>query len=199
VVLATPLGPDHHEHRTFAMANKEIDIDNLRRLLQYDAETGSLIWLPRPLEMFPSERHWKRWNTCFAWKPALGSLDAHGYLTGRIFNSLYKAHRVAWALATGAWPTADIDHINGTRDDNRLENLRSVSRQENLKNRRLSSNNTSGAHGVSLHKQAGKWRARISVDNKEISLGLFETKEQAILARQKANADFNFHASHGRR
>ena len=111
---------------------------------------------------------------------------------------LLKYHRLAWAIYYGEWPKDQIDHINGIRGDNRIANLRSVSNQENSKNRRRSSNNTSGYMGVSFHKGSRKWQSYICVDGKFIFLGKFADKEDAIIKRKTAERDYGFHQNHNR-
>lgn len=82
-----------------------------------------------------------------------------------------------------------VDHINGNPSDNRKENLRVVSHLENMKNRKLSSANTSGITGVFQTKN-GKWYARIMADGNEIWLGTFETKDDAAAARLAAEEKY---------
>jgi hypothetical protein len=83
-----------------------------------------------------------------------------------------------------------VDHINGNRLDNRKENLRLCTMKENRFNNKNYSTNKSGYPGVSWHKKAGKWRARIQVQEKQIHLGLFDSLEEAIAARQQAEIDY---------
>ena len=87
------------------------------------------------------------------------SRDKDGYILVGFMYKKYRAHRVAWAIHHGSWPDGEIDHINGVRDDNRIENLRCVSRHENKKNTAIPSHNTSGVVGVTWHKPSRKWRA----------------------------------------
>lgn len=90
----------------------------------------------------------------------------------------------------------DVDHINHARNDNRLFNLRFVTRSENSKNQSLSSKSTTGVTGVSFLKARKKYIAQIGVNRKLIYLGMFETLEEAA-ARAEANLKFNFHNNHG--
>ena len=92
-----------------------------------------------------------------------------------------------------------IDHINGKRSDNRIENLRAVTKPENFRNMCLRSDNKSGCPGVTFHKASNLWHARITVDKKIISLGYFKKHEEAIEARLKANKCYGFHENHGRK
>ena len=91
-----------------------------------------------------------------------------------------------------------IDHINGIRNDNRPENLRSVSISENNKNVSKSTRNTSGVVEVYYYANIGKWRADIKYDNKYKHLGCFDKFEDAVLARKKAEIEYGFHENHGR-
>ena len=79
-----------------------------------------------------------------------------------------------------------VDHINGNTLDNRLSNLRIATRNENQRNCRTQHNCASGRKGVRKHKLCDKWQARITVNNKEIYLGLFDTFEEACEARNQA-------------
>lgn len=78
-----------------------------------------------------------------------------------------------------------IDHINRDKLDNRKINLRISNKSQNSLNSKIPIDNTSGYKGVGLHKMARKWRARITINGKEIHLGLFYDKEEAILVRQE--------------
>jgi hypothetical protein len=115
-----------------------------------------------------------------------------------IFGTVYLAHRVIWAMQTGAWPEAQIDHISGVRHDNRWLNLRSVTRAENQKNMQVRSDNTSGYSGIGWSERTRKWRTRIFVDGKEHHIGDFHDINDAIAARKAAEAEHGFHPNHGR-
>jgi len=92
-----------------------------------------------------------------------------------------------------------VDHINHDTLDNRKCNLRVVTQQGNLRNTRLLKNNTSGVCGVRLlkRKKCDRWKATIRVDGKDVYLGLFKSKEDAVLARLLANKKYGFHPNHG--
>lgn len=175
----------------------------LRTLLDYDVETGSLIWRPRSPDLFTGskyspERAAAVWNGIMAGKPALASVTANGYGHGAIYGQSFLAHRVIWKMVTGEEPE-DIDHINGDRTDNRFANLRSCSRIDNLRNRGLSRNNKSGHHGVWQEAKSGKWCAQIEHDGKVDWLGSFDTKDAAVMARNAAEISLGFHPNHGKR
>jgi len=84
------------------------------------------------------------------------------------------------------WPPSAIDHINGDRDDNRIENLRLANSQQNQANSKVRTNNKSGFKGASLHSLSGLYMSRIMVDGKTKLLGYFKTPEEANVAYTKA-------------
>ena len=100
-------------------------------------------------------------------------------------------------MVTGEWVT-ELDHINGDRLDNRIENLRPVTRQENLKNQKRSIANTSGVTGVYWDRETGKWRALIRIGGKVKTIGRFLSFEEAVMARKEAERKNGYHANHGR-
>lgn len=81
----------------------------------------------------------------------------------------------------GAWPMAEVDHINTTEDDNRWENLREATKSQNQHNRRKNKNGSSQYKGVHFHGVTGKWGAAIQLDGERRHLGLFEREEDAAL------------------
>ena len=173
----------------------------LRKLLDYDPETGALIWRERTPDMFTAatrsaEWQCKNWNSGYVGKPALNSLAKHGYLRGTLLQKHQYAHRIIWKWMTGEEPNI-IDHINGTRNDNHWKNLRSGSQSQNMQNARMRSNNTSGTLGVTWHTTAQIWTARIQINNHKIFLGNFNNIKDAIAARKAAEIKYGFHPNHG--
>ena len=112
-----------------------------------------------------------------------GGRTSLGYTTIKICRSRYMAHRLALLYVHGAWPAGEIDHINGDKTDNRMENLRDVDVRINQENRRgLQANNQSGAMGVCWSKKKRKWNASITVHKKHVHLGTFDDIEAASAA-----------------
>lgn len=128
---------------------------------------------------------------------ALATINAHGYRVGGIFGKTYAAHRVIWVLVYGEWPS-NIDHINGVKTDNRIENLRDVPQKQNARNCAISKNNKSGVMGVYWQKNRQTWNACIKVSSKTIHLGAFLDKADAVAARKLAEIEHDFHSNHGR-
>jgi hypothetical protein len=95
------------------------------------------------------------------------------------------------------WPD-ELDHINGDKGDNRIVNLREVTRAENNKNKSRYKQNSSGFTGVGWHKVTKKWAAKIRVDGRDYHLGVFASIEAAKEARAAAEKHYGFHENHGR-
>jgi len=172
--------------------------DLLRELLRYEPDTGKLFWRERPIEMFTAERHMNAWNARHKNKEAFTASNDRMYRVGDIFSKAFKAHRVIWAIHHGDWPDDQIDHINGVRDDNRIENLRVVTNAENARNKSMRKNNKSGVMGVYWNKCKSKWSAEIQCNGKKIHLGYFTSKDDAAAARAAADVKYSFHENHGR-
>lgn len=136
--------------------------------LLYDGDTGRFTWNAAPVQRIPAGS-------------VAGGLNSEGYRVVRCMGVLYLSHRLAWLFCNGSWPSGDIDHINGVRDDNRIENLRDVSRSVNQQNlKRARRDNATGLLGV---KRARKgFEARINVSGRYVHLGTFSTPTAAHAA-----------------
>lgn len=170
--------------------------EDLNSLLHYEANTGLLYWKHRPLDMFKCVRTANSWNSRYGSKEAFTCISAKGYKSGTIFDRNYQAHRIIWVMVYSEDPGHTVDHINGDASDNRLSNLRKADHSSNMRNSKKSVANTSGFKGVSLHKQTGKWIARIRSEGKYLHLGLFSKISDAKLAYE--NASKTFHGQFGR-
>lgn len=174
------------------MADKPLPSPELlRQLLKYDPTTGIFYWKERPEQR-------AEWNTAFSGKVAGGSCGKSGYWRITINDTGHSAHRLAWVYWHGEWPLGQIDHINGIRSDNRIENLRVVTPQQNQQNKKRGINNKSGTVGVHWSKINSKWRAYIMVSKKMHYLGFFINLSDAITARKNAEIKYGFHEHHGR-
>jgi len=113
--------------------------------------------------------------------------DPNGYGVVKVNGKVYKAHRIIFKFVHGYLPDM-LDHRDGNRMNNNITNLRPATAQENNRNSKLYSTSTSGVTGISF--SAGKWKAYIYVDQKQIYLGRFLAKDLAIEARRKAQKEY---------
>lgn len=120
-----------------------------------------------------------------------------GYITVSLDRVFIRAHRVAWAVHHGTWPDGEIDHVDHVRTNNRIANLRDVTRTENRRNHSLSKANTSGTTGVTWDRQCRMWIAQLHIGRRVAFLQRFVCKEDAIAARKRAAQDYGFHSNHG--
>ncbi len=114
-----------------------------------------------------------------------GCLYYNGYRVVVIKGNRYYIHRLIFLIFHGYLPKY-LDHINGMKDDNYIENLRACTSSENQYNRKLRCDNTSGVKGVCWHKGTDKWLARINAKGKSYSLGYFDDLELAELVVMEA-------------
>lgn len=125
-----------------------------------------------------------------------GGLDADGYWRIKLDYQEIKAHRLAWMYVYGAWPVGELDHINHNKTDNRISNLREVTRSENLQNRPMLKNNQSGYQGVHWEPGRKKWRASVAIAGKQRIIGRFGNRDEAHAAYCAAAAQVHTHNPH---
>jgi len=158
--------------------------DLLKSILHYNPETGAFSWIKSGSG---------RKKDLIA-----GSKTVYGYMEIKIKGRIHKAHRLVWLYMTGSWPENQIDHINHIRSDNRWCNLREATHQENGKNQKINSKNTSGITGIRMDKNSQKWHSYIRINGTLDHIGFFCDKFEAICARKSAERKLNFHENHGR-
>lgn len=159
------------------MRNK-LTQERIKEVINYCPDTGIFTWL-------------KPKQNCKVGDVA-GCINGHGYMRVTIDSEYCISSRLAFLYMEGYWPENEVDHINHKKDDNRWCNLRHVSRQCNAKNRILSSKSVSGVTGVAFAKDRKKWKAYISVNKRQQSLGYYKTLKNAVEARLEAEKKYNY-------
>ena len=125
----------------------------------------------------------KRNTSPTARKGDIVGTDKEGHLRVFIDRQAYMLHRIVWMIHTGEDPFPyEIDHINRRRNDNRIDNLRKVTTQDNLKNKSLYPSNKTGYAGVL--KRGKRYQASVKRDNKTTYLGHYDTALEAHLSRE---------------
>lgn len=163
--------------------------DRFLQLMDYDPTSGVFTYKFCPTQS-------RIWNSRCVGKPALNYSNGHGYFWGIIDGQKIYAHRAAWKIMTNEDPDT-VDHINGVRNDNRFDNLRSVSMVENARNSKTPITNKSGVTGVHWYKASQKWQVYIGYAPRK-NLGYFPCFGQAITARKAAEEEHAYHPNHGR-
>jgi len=162
------------------MTKKILTQSRLKETLHYDPDTGSFKWAC-------SHAGYTK-GTC------AGSPTSTGYVRIMIGRVEYMAHRLAVLYMTGQFPKDVTDHINHIRNDNRWDNLRSVTHAENCRNIRGADDRV---YGVTFVKRLGRWRVRIFMGGKSHSYGSYSDKDEAIRVSKSAYKELGFHKNHG--
>lgn len=141
----------------------------LAAMFYYNKRTGLLRWRTRPSQAVVAG-------------DVAGSLHPQGYVMVQVRGKIYAAHRLVWKLVHGVEPDT-VDHVNGSKADNRITNLRSVSHAENLQRKRKTrSDSTTGLLGVSYRADCNKYQAKLRRNGITEHLGTFATPEAAHAA-----------------
>ena len=138
---------------------RDIDIEEARRLFEYNPDTGELT----------SKTHRRNMPK----GTVVVSTTPYGYLRARVSGRLLLGHRLAWAIHYGEQPPAVIDHKNRDKKDNRIDNLRACSQAQNVQN--------STGRGYSVMSN-GKYQAAVKLNGKRIAIGTYDTPEEANAA-----------------
>lgn len=138
---------------------------------------------------------YERSERIFSSGSELGCVLSNGYRLISVDGEQFGSHRLAWIYKNGEIPEGMvIDHINGDPSDDRIINLRLATQLQNSQNRKLSKSCKSGYKGVSFELGRNRkkpWRARIVVQKRRYTIGMFATAEEAFEA-YKAEAKKQF-------
>lgn len=152
--------------------------DRLREVLDYNEVTGVFTWKVTLSNRAPAGS-------------VAGVIAGNGYRYITIDGEHHLAHRLAWLYTHGAWPDNQIDHRRhgkAFRDQNQIANLREVTNKENVRNTGIRRTNTSGVKGVSWDARRQQWFAKITYRGFQVSLGCYDSKEEAGAAYARADA-----------
>lgn len=147
-----------------------ISHEKLLELFDYDAETGELVRRCNVRGLGPNR---------IGGRPRFEGPNGYAAIGADSLKYLY--HRLVWFWHHNEWPEV-IDHVDGDKQNNRIENLRACTQSQNLCNAQIPSDNKSGFKGVSWSSSANKWRARCGLHKVQHNLGVFDTREEAAEA-----------------
>lgn len=134
------------------------------------------------------------WNSHRGSKKCKGESAGYnnkGYLVVRVreYGRSFMVHRLIWVYHNGDIQKGlEIDHINGIKNDNRIENLRLATRQQNNQNCKVSVISKSGIKGVHYDRHKRKWVVQVAINGKQTYLGSYEDIEYARQIAEKARA-----------
>lgn len=168
----------------------------LHECFSYDDISGSLIRKSRPASHYKNMQAFKMSETRFAGSEAK-TINGAGYITVSLDGRTYLAHRIIWKMVHGKDPNY-IDHVNGIRTDNRIQNMRSISSQQNMLNRAITTQSTTGIYGVTISNKDKSFKIYITRDYKRHLLGTCRDFFEACCIRKSAEIAFGFHENHGR-
>jgi hypothetical protein len=148
-----------------------MDAELARSLWNYDETTGELRWKVKPCQRVSVG-------------DVAGCINKCGYLVVRCAYKLHLVHRIVWLITTGALPVNELDHVNGIRNDNRLSNLREVTRRQNQRNRKC--HRTGHLLYTTYDKHKGRWKAvSPTINGKRKHIGHYDTMQEASVAAEK--------------
>tara|TARA_R110000868_G_C10651198_1_gene744967 strand:- start:141 stop:674 length:534 start_codon:yes stop_codon:yes gene_type:complete len=170
----------------------------IKSILSYDESTGEFRWLSRDNDPNLTDKQKLAAKNRQGKKAGGVRVDKQKkkhYEIIKIYGRNYRVHKIAYLYCHGYMP-AIIDHINHNTIDNRIENLREISKKDNSRNLPLYSNNKTGYHGV--YPCATGYRAVIGVDGKVVHIGTFPDLGAAVSARKQKEAELGFMLEHGK-
>ena len=150
----------------------------LLEIFNYDSKNGGLYWKN------PSSFRVKKGDRA-------GCIDDLGYRRITIKPYRYREHQLIWLIEHGFLPKLQIDHIDGNKSNNHINNLREVSNKQNSENRNFNKNNKLRVKGVYLFRN--KYCACIQNNYKRYHLGVYKTLEDAQAAYINASKKMHTH------
>lgn len=173
-----------------ARTQRKLNAEEVRGLLDLNYETGELRWTAAASLGRLTGR-------------VAGCVSNNGYRHIKIGKRMYLAHRLIWLIVHGEWPDGQIDHIDGDRLNNAVDNLRVATAAQNLQNISVTGRKTvSGLAGACFRpggtRRRDRWESRIRVNGVLRYLGSFTSPEDAHAAYLSAKASFHpYFSRHG--
>lgn len=161
-------------YRKRPLPDNETLMAEIRRIYKYDEENGGLVWKEYANPRKPGQAKIGA---------KVGGDDGHGYLMCMVLGHKFKVHQVVWALHNGCLSDMPLDHIDRNPLNNKIENLRKATDEQNSQNLVASLNPNAGLR----FEPNGKISAYASKKNKKIYLGRFDTVEEARAAYRGAS------------
>lgn len=149
-----------------------LSLDNVKSKLEYSLVTGNFVWL------VGNNRKVKAGDVA-------GCVHPTGYVVIKFEGKFYPAHILAWFYMTGEIPANLIDHKDLNKSNNKWNNLREATSQENALNRKVLKTNKLGIKGI-YEKYSGRYCAQFIVKGKTYYLGLYDTIDAATIAYKTA-------------
>ena len=115
----------------------------------------------------------------------IGGINALGYVQTSVHNKKYYLHRLIFLYHHGFLPES-VDHVDGDRSNNRIENLRAASLHQNNYNVKTPKTNKSGVKNVHWNKKNNNWNVTLAANNKSMYFGSFDDLELAALVAEEA-------------
>lgn len=157
--------------------------NELKEYLSYDELTGHVTWIKKPSK-----------NIYIGTRAGYDTDTGYRIVTFK--GKKIPEHRLIWCLVYGAFPKHEIDHINQIRDDNRLANLREVTRSENMRNRTRKDSRLDEI-GIWYCKRRKRYIAEITLNKKKVWQKSFKDIDLAIQERKTKALELGFHDNHG--
>lgn len=152
--------------------------------LRYNETKGEFTWIKRP-------------NKNIHLHTRAGTKNSAGYRVISLFGKRYLEHRLAWFFVHGEMPEHEIDHINQIRDDNRISNLRQVTRSENQRNKTRKDSRVDEI-GIWWCRRRKRYIAEITLNGKKVYQKSFKDIDEAIQQRKAKALELGFHDNHGK-
>lgn len=161
-------------YRKRQLPDTETFMAEVRRIYRYDDVNGGLIWQAFRRPDNPGQAKLGA---------SVGGDDGHGYLMCMVLGHKFKVHQIVWALHNGRLSDMPLDHIDRDPRNNRIENLRQATDEQNSQNLRASLHPNAGLR----FEPNGKVSAYASRKNRKIYLGRFDTEAEARAAYRAAS------------